>query len=106
MGVFLSSLRGSTSCKMQSLVLLSAIALACATPEAYVHDTTGDVAEPYVHKEIAAEPYTHVEPIAAPVINTAYPYATIPYTAPVTYTAPAPATYAAAPATYAVAPST
>merc|ERR1711881_235335 len=29
--------------------------------EAYVHDATGDVAEPYVHEEIAAEPYVHEE---------------------------------------------
>merc|ERR1712177_130870 len=70
---------------MKFLVLLSIVSLACGAPmpegeeapvaveaeapaaveeEApaalpYVHDATGDVAEPYVHEEIAAEAYVH-----------------------------------------------
>merc|ERR1719342_1393872 len=81
---------------MKFLVLLSIVSLACGAPmpegeeapvaveaaaeeefaaEPYVHDATGDVAEPYVHEEIpaedveipaveeeiAAEPYVHEE---------------------------------------------
>merc|ERR1712193_247997 len=73
---------------MQFLVLLSAVALAFASPIpeegmeapealAYVHDATGDVAdasspeaEAYVHDVTGdvAEPYVHVEPVAAPVV--------------------------------------
>merc|ERR1719481_2058877 len=108
---------------MKFLVLLSIVSLACAAPmpegeeapaaveeEApaalpYVHDATGDVAEPYVHEEIAAveaaaeeeiaaEPYVHdatgdvaeeyvhvepvvpaVAPVAPAVTYAAYPYA-------------------------------
>merc|ERR1739838_490186 len=72
---------------MQFLVLLSAVALAFASPIpeegmeapealAYVHDATGDVAVadspaalPYVHDATGdvAEPYVHVEPVVAPV---------------------------------------
>merc|ERR1712055_147892 len=67
---------------MQFLVLLSAVALAFASPIpeegaeapealAYVHDATGDVAEPYVH----------VEPVVAPVVAApAVTYAGYPYT--------------------------
>merc|ERR1719500_1208827 len=73
---------------MQFLVLLSAVALAFASPIpeegaeapealAYVHDATGDVAdasapaaETYVHDVTGdvAEPYVHVEPAVAPVV--------------------------------------
>merc|ERR1712002_572013 len=111
---------------MKFLVLLSIVSLACGAPmpqeaveaeapaaveeEApaalpYVHDATGDVAEPYVHEEIpaveaaaeeeiAAEPYVHdatgdvaeeyvhvepvvpvVAPVAPAVTYAAYPYA-------------------------------
>merc|ERR1712212_169799 len=72
---------------MQFLVLLSALALAFASPipeegmeapEAlpYVHDATGDVAVddspaalPYVHDATgdAAVPYVHEEPVVAPL---------------------------------------
>merc|ERR1711909_260583 len=107
---------------MQFFVLLSAVSLAFAAPmpegeEApaalpYVHDATGDVAEPYVHEEIAAVPYvheeieaapyehdatgdvaevyTHVEPVVAPVAPVtyaAYPYAGVYTGHPITYTA-------------------
>merc|ERR1712020_652171 len=93
---------------MQFLVLLSAVALAFASPIpeegmeapealAYVHDATGDVAVddspaalPYVHDatgDVAdasspeAEPYVHVEPVAAPVVAApAVTYAAYPYT--------------------------
>merc|ERR1712088_13135 len=77
-----------TLSNMQFLVLLSAVALAFASPipeegmeapEAlpYVHDATGDVAdvsspeaEAYVHDVTGdvAEPYLHVEPVVAPVV--------------------------------------
>merc|ERR1712002_287463 len=114
------------SSTMHTLVLLSIVSLACGAPmpqeaveaeapaaveeEApaalpYVHDATGDVAEPYVHEEIpaveaaaeeeiAAEPYVHdatgdvaeeyvhvepvvpaVAPVAPAVTYAAYPYA-------------------------------
>merc|ERR1711964_793348 len=83
---------------MQFLVLLSALALAFASPipeegmEApaalpYVHDATGDVAdssspeaEAYVHDVTgdAAVPYVHEEPVVAPVV--AATYAAYPYT--------------------------
>merc|ERR1711885_85392 len=81
---------------MQFLVLLSAVALAIASPipegdEApaalpYVHDATGDVAvddslaaEPYVHDATGdvAVAYVHEEPVVAPVAPAApaaYPY--------------------------------
>merc|ERR1712033_158339 len=86
---------------MQFLVLLSAVALAFASPIpeegmeapealAYVHDATGDVAVddspaalPYVHDATGdvAEPYVHVEPVAAPVVAApAVTYAAYPYT--------------------------
>merc|ERR1711879_479797 len=71
---------------MQFLVLLSALALAFASPipeegmeapEAlpYVHDATGDVA---VDDSPAALPYVHDDPIVAPVV--AATYAAYPYT--------------------------
>merc|ERR1711964_718959 len=83
---------------MQFLVLLSAVALAFASPipeegmeapEAlpYVHDATGDVAVddspaalPYVHDATgdSAVPYVHEEPVVAPVV--AATYAAYPYT--------------------------
>merc|ERR1711964_659732 len=83
---------------MQFLVLLSAVALAFASPipeegmeapEAlpYVHDATGDVAVddspaalPYVHDVTgdSAVPYVHEEPVVAPVV--AATYAAYPYT--------------------------
>merc|ERR1712112_338281 len=103
------------SSTMHTFVLLSIVSLAFAAPmpegeEApaalpYVHDATGDVAEPYVHEEIpaveaaaeeeiAAEPYVHdatgdvaeeyvhvepvvpvVPPVAPAVTYAAYPYA-------------------------------
>merc|ERR1711962_1636452 len=80
------------SSTMHTFVLLSIVSLAFAAPmpegeEApaalpYVHDATGDVAEPYVHEEIpaveavaeeeiAAEPYAGVYAGHA----VAYPYA-------------------------------
>merc|ERR1711911_103027 len=86
---------------MQFLVLLSAVALAFASPIpeegmeapealAYVHDATGDVAdvsspeaEAYVHDVTGdvAEPYVHVEPVVAPVVAApAVTYAAFPYT--------------------------
>merc|ERR1711874_42014 len=86
---------------MQFLVLLSAVALAFASPIpeegaeapealAYVHDATGDVAddsspeaEAYVHDATGdvAEPYVHVEPVVAPVVAApAVTYAGYPYT--------------------------
>merc|ERR1711990_535688 len=86
---------------MQFLVLLSAVALAFASPIpeegmeapealAYVHDATGDVAVddspaalPYVHDVTGdvAEPYVHVEPVVAPVVAApAVTYAAYPYT--------------------------
>merc|ERR1712032_1641126 len=86
---------------MQFLVLLSAVAMAFASPIpeegmeapeaiAYVHDATGDVAVddspaalPYVHDATgdAAEPYVHVEPVVAPVVAApAVTYAAYPYT--------------------------
>merc|ERR1712010_213876 len=113
---------------MQFLVLLSAVALAFASPIpeegmeapealAYVHDATGDVAVddspaalPYVHDATGdvAEPYVHVEPVAAPVVAApAVTYAAYPYLAAGTHVVAAPAKVevkAAAPA--AVAPVT
>merc|ERR1712222_172025 len=86
---------------MQFLVLLSAVAMAFASPIpeegmeapeaiAYVHDATGDVAdvsspeaEAYVHDVTGdvAEPYVHVEPVVAPVVAApAVTYAAYPYT--------------------------
>merc|ERR1712077_86285 len=94
---------------MQFLVLLSAFAVAFASPIpeegaeapvalAYVHDATGDVAVddspaalPYVHDATgdvaddaspAAEPYVHDEPVVAPVAVAApaVTYAAYPYT--------------------------
>merc|ERR1712193_575792 len=113
---------------MQFLVLLSAVALAFASPipeegmeapEAlpYVRDATGDVAnasspeaEAYVHDVTGdvAEPYVHVEPVAAPVVAApAVTYAAYPYLAAGAHVVAAPAKVevkAAAPA--AVAPVT
>merc|ERR1712032_1667845 len=86
---------------MQFLVLLSAVAMAFASPIpeegmespealAYVHDATGDVAvddspeaDAYVHDVTGdvAEPYVHVEPVVAPVVAApAVTYAAYPYT--------------------------
>merc|ERR1712145_27813 len=86
---------------MQFLVLMSAVALAFASPipeegmeapEAlpYVHDATGDVAdasspeaEAYVHDATGdvAVPYVHEEPVVAPVVAApAVTYAAYPYT--------------------------
>merc|ERR1712198_483269 len=86
---------------MQFLVLLSAVALAFASPipeegmEApaalpYVHDATGDVAdasspeaEAYVHDATGdvAVPYVHEEPVVASVVAApAVTYAAYPYT--------------------------
>merc|ERR1712198_13036 len=86
---------------MQFLVLLSAVALAFASPipeegmeapEAlpYVHDATGDVAdatspeaEACVHDATGdvAVPYVHEEPVVAPVVAApAVTYAAYPYT--------------------------
>merc|ERR1712215_407353 len=100
------------SSTMHTFVLLSIVFLACAAPmpegeeapvagEAdapaalpYVHDTTGDVAEAYVHEEIpaeayvhdapgdVAEEYVHVEPVVpavAPVVAPAVTYSAYPY---------------------------
>merc|ERR1712226_1546038 len=100
---------------MQFLVLLSAVALAFASPIpeegmeapealAYVHDATGDVAEPYVHQE-------PVPVVAAPAVTYAaypYTYGAYPYLAAGAHVVAAPAAKvevkAAAPA--AVAPVT
>merc|ERR1711994_1039983 len=87
---------------MQFLVLLSAVAVAFASPIpeegaeapvalAYVHDATGDVAddaspaaEPYVHDATGdvAVAYVHEEPVVAPVAVAApaITYAAYPYT--------------------------
>merc|ERR1711878_136361 len=87
---------------MQFLVLLSAVALAFASPipdgdEApaalpYVHDATGDVAvddspaaEPYVHDATGdvAVAYVHEEPVVVAPVAVAAPavtYAAYPYT--------------------------
>merc|ERR1711917_173280 len=74
---------------MQFLVLLTAVALAFASPipeegmeapEAlpYVHDATGDVAG---DDSPAALPYVHEEPVVAPVVAApAVTYAAYPYT--------------------------
>merc|ERR1712055_1012392 len=98
---------------MQFLVLLSAVAMAFASPipeegmeapEAlpYVHDATGEVAdvsspeaEAYVHDVTGdvAEPYVHVEPVVAPVV--AAPAAEVKAAA--APAAVAPVTYAAYP---------
>merc|ERR1712177_29269 len=80
------------SSTMHTFVLLSIVSLACAAPmpqeaveaeapaaveeEApaalpYVHDATGDVAEPYVHEEIPAEPYVHEEIAAEAYVHDA-----------------------------------
>merc|ERR1712080_63807 len=40
--------------------------------EPYVHDATGDVAEGYTHEDIAAEVYTHEEPVVAAVAPVTY----------------------------------
>merc|ERR1711937_517586 len=95
---------------MQFLVLLSAVALAFASPipeegmeapEAlpYVHDATGDVAdasapeaEAYVHDATGdvAEPYVHQEPVpvvAAPAAKVEVKAAAPAAVAPVTYAA-------------------
>merc|ERR1712018_1123946 len=95
---------------MQFLVLLSAVALAFASPipeegmeapEAlpYVHDATGDVAvsaspeaEAYVHDATGdvAEPYVHEEPapvVAAPAAKVEVKAAAPAAVAPVTYAA-------------------
>merc|ERR1711962_1779366 len=85
---------------MQFLVLLSAVALAFASPIPdgdespaalpYVHDATGDVAddaspaaEPYVHDATGdvAVAYVHEEPVVAPVAVAApaVTYAAYPY---------------------------
>merc|ERR1711890_157853 len=113
---------------MQFLVLLSAVALAFASPipeegmeapEAlpYVHDATGDVAVddspaalPYVHDATGdvAEPYVHEEPVpvvAAPAVTYAaypYTYGAYPYLAAGAHVVAAPA--AVAPVTYAAYP--
>merc|ERR1712088_1303708 len=100
---------------MQFLVLLSAVALAFASPIpeegaeapealAYVHDATGDVAdasspeaEAYVHDATGdvAEPYVHVEPVvAAPAVTYAgypYTYGAYPYLAAGAHVVAAPA---------------
>merc|ERR1712025_1317970 len=119
---------------MQFLVLLSAVALAFASPIpeegmeapealAYVHDATGDVAdasspeaEAYVHDVTGdvGEPYVHQEPVpvvAAPAVTYAaypYTYGAYPYLAAGAHVVAAPAAKvevkAAAPA--AVAPVT
>merc|ERR1711910_33568 len=87
---------------MQFLVLLSAVAVAFASPIpeegaeapvalAYVHDATGDVAvddspaaQPYVHDATGdvAVAYVHEEPVVAPVAVAApaIAYAGYPYT--------------------------
>merc|ERR1712240_561935 len=69
------------SSTMHTFVLLSIVCLAFAAPmpeaeEApaalpYVHDATGDVAEAYVHEEIAAEPYVHEEIAAEAYVHDA-----------------------------------
>merc|ERR1711887_79475 len=99
---------------MQFLILLSAVAMAFASPIpeegmeapealAYVHDATGDVAdvsspeaEAYVHDVTGdvAEPYVHVEPAGAHVV--AAP-AKVEVKAAAAPAAVAPVTYAAYP---------
>merc|ERR1711890_172378 len=89
---------GPALSNMQFLVLLSAVALAFASPIpeegmeapealAYVHDATGDVAEPYVHEE-------PVPVVAAPAVTYAaypYTYGAYPYLAAGAHVVAAPA---------------
>merc|ERR1711872_1160943 len=116
---------------MQFLVLLSAVALAFASPipdgdEApaalpYVHDATGDVAddaspaaEPYVHDATGdvAVAYVHEEPVvvapvavAAPAVTyAAYPYLAAGAVVPKVEVKAAEAPAAVAPVTYAAYP--
>merc|ERR1712039_218370 len=115
---------------MQFLVLLSAVALAFASPipegdEApaalpYVHDATGDVAddaspaaEPYVHDATGdvAVAYVHEEPVVAPVAvaapavtYAAYPYLAAGAVAPKVEVKAAEVPAAVAPVTYAAYP--
>merc|ERR1712066_496100 len=113
---------------MQFLVLLSAVAVAFASPIpeegaeapvalAYVHDATGDVAvddspaaEPYVHDATGdvAVAYVHEEPVVAPVAVAApaiayagYPYTAAGAVAPKVEVKAAAAPAAVAPVTYA-----
>merc|ERR1712066_1218674 len=117
---------------MQFLVLLSAVAVAFASPIpeegaeapvalAYVHDATGDVAddaspaaEPYVHDATGdvAVAYVHEEPVVAPAVTYAaypYTYGAYPYlaagaVAPKVEVKAAEAPAAVAPVTYAAYP--
>merc|ERR1711990_1408466 len=104
---------------MQFLVLLSALALAFASPipeegmeapeaEAYVHDVTGDAAVPYVHEEPVVAPVVAATYAAYPYTYGAYPYlhagahVVAPVAPKVEVKAAAPA--AVAPVTYAAYP--
>merc|ERR1711988_1663150 len=116
---------------MQFLVLLSAVALAFASPIPdgdespaalpYVHDATGDVAddaspaaEPYVHDATGdvAVAYVHEEPVvvapvavAAPAVTyAAYPYLAAGAVVPKVEVKAAEAPAAVAPVTYAAYP--
>merc|ERR1711993_135727 len=97
---------------MQFLVLLSAVAVAFASPIpeegaeapvalAYVHDATGDVAVAYVHEEPVVAPVA----VAAPAIAYAgYPYLAAGAVAPKVEVKAAAAPAAVAPVTYAAYP--
>merc|ERR1712218_514721 len=97
---------------MQFLVLLSAVAVAFASPIpeegaeapvalAYVHDATGDVAVAYVHEEPVVAPVA----VAAPAIAyAAYPYLAAGAVAPKVEVKAAAAPAAVAPVTYAAYP--
>merc|ERR1712243_194074 len=111
------------SSTMHTFVLLSIVSLAFAAPmpegeEApaalpYVHDATGDVAEPYVHEEIpaveaaaeeeiAAEPYVHEEITAEAYVHdatgdVAEEYVHVEPVVPVVAPVAPPVTYAAYP---------
>merc|ERR1712079_533287 len=103
---------------MQFLVLLSAVALAFASPipdgdEApaalpYVHDATGDVAVAYVHEEPVVAPVAVAAPAvtyaAYPYTYGAYPYLAAGAVVPKVEVKAAEAPAAVAPVTYAAYP--
>merc|ERR1712111_177741 len=103
---------------MQFLVLLSAVALAFASPipdgdaspaaEPYVHDATGDVAVAYVHEEPVVAPVAVAAPAvtyaAYPYTYGAYPYLAAGAVVPKVEVKAAEAPAAVAPVTYAAYP--
>merc|ERR1711899_438669 len=104
---------------MQFLVLLSAVAVAFASPIpeegaeapvalAYVHDATGDVAVAYVHEEPVVAPVAVAAPAIAyaayPYTYGAYPYLAAGAVVPKVEVKAAEAPAAVAPVTYAAYP--